>query len=330
MPTLMDSFLLYDLLNYAHYRVKTIHRAKQLVEEWLELDPTSEMARNNRMNYDVMIANQEAVDSPAEATAPDLSLHLPKPKPDTQTFINYEALCRGEEVDTVHRPPRHQLYCSYKHYHPIFVLIPLKEEVLNFDPPVTVFHDILTEREMAKVRELATPRLERSMVLQSKTENRMTAKRISKSAWIQDHEHALIRRISAKSGAVANLTTDTVEDLQVVNYGIGGFYVPHMDFRREEEMADFMVTGNRIATVIFYVDDVEAGGSTVFPDIGVAVRPEKGACAVWYNLKRSGAGDERTMHAGCPVLTGMKWIATKWFREYGNEFLRKCALNRYL
>jgi prolyl 4-hydroxylase len=72
---------------------------------------------------------------------------------------------------------------------------------------------------------------------------------------------------------------------------------------------------------------VEAGGSTVFPDLGVAVKPEKGACAVWYNLLRSGEGDFRTIHAGCPVLTGMKWIATKWFHEGGNEWNRSCDLD---
>ena len=53
--------------------------------------------------------------------------------------------------------------------------------------------------------------------------------------------------------------------------------------------------------------DVEAGGFTVFPQIGVKLKPEKGACAVWYNLKASGEGDYSTRHAACPVLTGNKW-----------------------
>ena len=63
---------------------------------------------------------------------------------------------------------------------------------------------------------------------------------------------------------------------QVLNYGIGGHYEPHLDYSTAtEEEADFSNTiGNRIATVIFYIEDVEAGGCTAFPEVGVTVTPE--------------------------------------------------------
>ena len=47
----------------------------------------------------------------------------------------------------------------------------------------------------------------------------------------------------------------------------------------------------------------------------------------WYNLMKSGEGDERTRHAGCPVLAGSKWVANKWFHERGQEFHRPCGLS---
>ena len=49
-----------------------------------------------------------------------------------------------------------------------------------------------------------------------------------------------------------------------------------------------------------------AGGATVFPLLGVAAPPSPGSALFWYNLRRSGRPDYRTVHASCPVLLGAK------------------------
>lgn len=55
------------------------------------------------------------------------------------------------------------------------------------------------------------------------------------------------------------------------------------------------------------MSDVELGGATAFPKLHLRIAPSKGAAAYWWNLKKSGQGDLRTRHAGCPVLVGSKW-----------------------
>jgi prolyl 4-hydroxylase len=83
--------------------------------------------------------------------------------------------------------------------------------------------------------------------------------RISKSAWLKDDEHKTVRTVSERVEDMTGLTVDTAEELQVVNYGIGGHYEPHYDFARREEQNAFksLGTGNRIATVLFYVSTVK-------------------------------------------------------------------------
>lgn len=121
---------------------------------------------------------------------------------------------------------------------------------------------------------------------------------------------------------MTGLTMTTAEELQVVNYGIGGHYEPHFDFARKDEVNAFksLGTGNRIATVLFYMSDVTQGGATVFPAIRTALWPRKGSAAFWYNLHASGEGDYLTRHAACPVLAGTKW--GKWmFNERKGKLL---------
>lgn len=52
------------------------------------------------------------------------------------------------------------------------------------------------------------------------------------SAWLYDEHHSKIRTITNRIAAITNLDMETVEPLQVVNYGIGGQYEPHYDMSR--------------------------------------------------------------------------------------------------
>lgn len=75
--------------------------------------------------------------------------------------------------------------------------------------------------------------LRRATVQNYKTGELETASyRISKSAWLRNEEDKVIETVAKRVEDMTSLTTDTAEDLQVVNYGIGGHYEPHFDFAR--------------------------------------------------------------------------------------------------
>uniref|UniRef100_A0A4W5KZR6 procollagen-proline 4-dioxygenase n=1 Tax=Hucho hucho TaxID=62062 RepID=A0A4W5KZR6_9TELE len=242
----------------------------------------------------------------------------------------YEALCRGEGVKmTTER--RSRLYCRYHdgNRNPRLLLQPMKEEDEWDSPHIVRYLNALSDQEIEKIKELAKPRLARATVRDPITGVLTTANyRVSKSAWLEGEEDPVIERVNQRIEDITGLTTQTAELLQIANYGVGGQYEPHFDFSRKEEPDAFKTlgTGNRVATFLNYMSDVEAGGATVFPDFGAAIYPKKGTAVFWYNLFRSGEGDYRTRHAACPVLVGSKWVSNKWIHERGQEFRRPCGL----
>jgi prolyl 4-hydroxylase len=70
-----------------------------------------------------------------------------------------------------------------------------------------------------------------------------------------------------------------------------------------------------VSTLIAYLNDVEQGGETVFPKLGLAVIPQRGNAVYFEYCNSRGQVDHATLHGGNPVISGEKWLATKWMRE---------------
>ena len=106
------------------------------------------------------------------------------------------------------------------------------------------------------------------------------------------------------------------ENYQVMNYGMGGSIISHLDSSGEspwlsdQEHKDF--GGARLTTFMIYLNNIQAGGHTVFSTLGLYVPPRLGDALFWFNLDSAGDYDTRNIHLGCPVLHGNKWIANKW------------------
>ncbi|XP_043272912.1 prolyl 4-hydroxylase subunit alpha-1 isoform X2 [Venturia canescens] len=325
-----------EYLAFSTYMQGNVGRALSMTNELLELVPTHQRALGNRAYYQEEIQKSQTKKKRGEDGQDDVKpsneFTVVEKKVKTISEMSererYEMLCRGEI--TISPSLQKELKCRYVDRGiPFLKIAPFKEEEAFLSPRIVIYHDVIYDNEIETLKRMAQPRFKRATVQNYKTgELEIANYRISKSAWLQEHEHPHVAAVSKRVEDMTSLTIDTAEELQVVNYGIGGHYEPHFDFARREETNAFksLGTGNRIATVLYYMSDVEQGGGTVFTGINIALWPKKGSAAFWYNLKPNGEGDYKTRHAACPVLTGSKWVANKWLHERGQEFLRPCTL----
>jgi len=190
--------------------------------------------------------------------------------------------------------------------------------VLNA-PRVVIFGDLLAPEECDELVALSRTKLQRSTVVNPETGGwDVHEHRTSNGTHFERGENELVRRIETRLSELVGFPVDHGEPLQILNYLVGGEYRPHWDYFDPAQPGNEKVLengGQRVATLIMYLNDVEAGGSTVFPDIGLDVLPRKGNAVYFAYTTDAGELDKRTLHGGSPVAQGEKWIATKWIRQ---------------
>ncbi|MDE1949865.1 MAG: 2OG-Fe(II) oxygenase [Burkholderiales bacterium] len=185
------------------------------------------------------------------------------------------------------------------------------------NPRVVVLGGLLSDEECDALIELARPRLARSETVDNSTGgSEVNAARTSDGMFFARGEGALIGAIEQRIAELVNWPVERGEGLQVLRYRPGAEYLPHHDYFDPAHPGTAAVLrrgGQRVATVVMYLNTPKAGGATTFPEISLEVAPVKGN-AVFFSYERPHPLT-RTLHGGAPVVEGEKWVATKWMRE---------------
>ncbi|KAH8391549.1 hypothetical protein KR200_010470 [Drosophila serrata] len=228
---------------------------------------------------------------------PGIPLPYLKPIPPATAI---ERGCRGEF------PPRPRLVCRYNFTTTPFMRIaPLKEEEISKDPLMWLYHDVLYDSEIAHFINLTSDDL-----TQGYTDNYTTPKtpeRVFQVKVTDDDgckvDKALVNRMTDISGlAMGNVTS-----LARANYGLGGYFPEHSDYRDPRIYPEMVKEGDRLLTFVFYATDVPLGGATIFPAANLTIQPKKGSALFWYNLHNNWDPNPLTRHAVCPVILGNRW-----------------------
>jgi len=74
-------------------------------------------------------------------------------------------------------------------------------------------------------------------------------------------------------------------------------------------------SGQRVSTLVVYLNDVEEGGETYFPEIGLSVVPKRGNAIYFEYANSLRQVDPKSLHASSTIVKGEKWAMTKWMRE---------------
>ncbi|BBD80733.1 2OG-Fe(II) oxygenase [Aerosticca soli] len=181
-------------------------------------------------------------------------------------------------------------------------------------PPLRLIQDLLDADECAALIAQARPRLARVRTVAEDGRQQIDARRTSAGMFFALGETPLVARIEQRIAALTGLPTTHGEGLQVLHYQPGQQYEPHYDWFDPAQPGFAAVSargGQRVATVVIYLNTPEEGGGTAFPGLGLTFTALAGS-AVYFAYA---AGDALSLHAGLPVLRGEKWIATKWLRE---------------
>ncbi len=124
---------------------------------------------------------------------------------------------------------------------------------------------------------------------------------------------ALVReRISA----LVKLPIAAMEPPQIFHYATGQELRPHVDYlQRADRIGVGSYEGDRIATVLVYLNDGFEGGETWFPRPDLKVKAAKGDALYFANVDAAGAPDPESLHAGLPPLRGEKWLLSQWIHD---------------
>ena len=184
-------------------------------------------------------------------------------------------------------------------------------------PRVVVFGGLLTDEECSALMALAAPRLARSETVDNATGgSEVNAARTSDGMFFERGEHALIRTIEQRIADLLQWPLENGEGLQILRYRPGAEYRPHHDYFDPVHSGTPRILergGQRVATLVMYLNTPDGGGATTFPDVGLEVAPVRGN-AVFFSYDRAHVST-KTLHGGAPVTAGEKWVATKWLRQ---------------
>lgn len=185
-----------------------------------------------------------------------------------------------------------------------------RREVLSPDPSIEMVRSLFSADECAWLMKRAEPLLQPSAIVDPAT--RRPVPHPFRTSWGMNfgptEEDLVVNALNRRLAQATGTEPGWGEPLHILRYASGQEYRPHLD-------ALPAATNQRIVTALVYLNEGYEGGETHFPELDVKVRGGTGDVLVFRNALPDGRADTRMRHAGLPVTSGEKWLATRWIRQ---------------
>ena len=126
-----------------------------------------------------------------------------------------------------------------------------------------------------------------------------------------------VMSISRRIDDLLGIASECGETIQGQRYLPGQEFKPHCDWFYPDQPywpVEKKRGGQRSWTAMAFLNTVEQGGETHFTRLGAVIEPKPGVLLVWNNARPDGSPNEDTIHAGTPVVAGVKYVLTRWYR----------------
>ena len=211
------------------------------------------------------------------------------------------------------------------------------------EPKAYLLRHFLSDDECKHLMRLARRQLSPSTVVAEGGESKKSDIRTSAGMFLKKEQDAMVRKIEERIAAMSGIPFDNGEGIQILRYDKGQKYEPHFDYFHDAVNPAPKRGGQRLATMLIYLQDTDEGGETTFPNAkipetfaanevnnpfradnhdaltectkkGIAVKSVRGDAILFFSLKDDYTLDGGSLHGACPVVKGQKWTAVKWMR----------------
>ena len=216
--------------------------------------------------------------------------------------------------------------------------------LLHSSPPVLAIENFLSDLECQEIKDVTNPTVSSSssssptttinrrddnnnnnqqnfaasaLQVNSATLSTLATSIRTSTSWFC--HYAQVPTLLAKARHVLGIPLPQMEEPQVVRYRPGEEFSWHYD-----ELPTSLLEngGQRVATLLVYLNHVEKGGGTMFRDLKGAgggsrltVTPRMGSALLFFPAFADGTPDDRTLHKG-EVATDTKWICQMWIHQH--------------